>query len=58
VHVVSKLIFGRDIRMQTVGAIPDITCGSLRVGRSPKRYQEVSAADGIAIRRGSDGSRR
>jgi hypothetical protein len=38
---VSKLIFGRNIRMQMVRAIPDVTCGSLRVGRSPKRYPEV-----------------
>jgi hypothetical protein len=55
---VSKLIFGRDIRMQMVRAIPDVTCGSLRVGRSPKRYRKSpqrtaaqSVADPIAIAR-------
>jgi hypothetical protein len=53
-HVVSMLIFGRDIRMQMVRVIPDVTCGSLRVGRPPKRYPEVPAADASAIRRGSD----
>jgi hypothetical protein len=53
-HVVSMLIFGRDIRMRMVWAIPDVTCGSLRVGRPPKRYPEVPAADANAIRRGSD----
>jgi hypothetical protein len=52
-HVVSMLIFGRDIRMPMVRAIPDVTCGSLRVGRPPNRYLEVPAADASAIRRGS-----
>jgi hypothetical protein len=54
VHVVSKLIFGADIRMQMVRAIADAMVGPFGFGRSPKRNPEAPAADGSVIRRGSD----
>jgi hypothetical protein len=52
VHVVSKLIFGADIRMQMVRAIADVIVGPF--GLVVPEAQSGSARSGSVIRRGSD----